>query len=73
MINYISILNFLSYWVKEVLWHLSLNKKLQFFEMESSGDHIEMKFDVSTLSSGIYFYRLDSGSYSAVHKIMLIK
>ena len=38
----------------------------------SAGNH-EIYFNASNLSTGIYFYRLDSGSYSAVHKMMLIK
>ncbi len=31
------------------------------------------KFDASSLSSGVYFYRIQSGSYSSIKKMMLIK
>ena len=30
-------------------------------------------FDASSLSSGLYFYRVQSGSYTAVKKMMLVK
>ena len=43
------------------------------FEKELSVGYHEYKFDASSLSSGIYFYRLESGKYSAVHKMMLLK
>lgn len=33
----------------------------------------EIKFNASSLSSGIYFYKLEAGSYTAVNKMMLIK
>ncbi|MCK6605089.1 MAG: T9SS type A sorting domain-containing protein [Ignavibacteriaceae bacterium] len=32
-----------------------------------------IQFDASALSSGIYFYKLESGSFSQVNKMMLIK
>lgn len=32
-----------------------------------------VQFDASALSSGIYFYKLESGSFSQVNKMMLIK
>jgi hypothetical protein len=37
-----------------------------------SGTHT-INFDASQLNSGIYFYRLDAGSYSEVRKMTLIK
>jgi hypothetical protein len=33
----------------------------------------EFSFNLSRLSSGIYFYRLDAGNYSAVKKLVLMK
>jgi len=37
-----------------------------------AGTH-EVTFDARALSSGVYFYRLESGSFSAVRKMMLLK
>ncbi|QQS37360.1 MAG: T9SS type A sorting domain-containing protein [Ignavibacteriales bacterium] len=37
-----------------------------------AGGH-EVNFDASNLSSGVYFYRLESGSFTAVKKLMLLK
>lgn len=37
-----------------------------------AGGH-EINFDASNLSSGVYFYRLESGSFTAVKKLMLLK
>jgi hypothetical protein len=33
----------------------------------------EVKFDGSNLPSGIYFYRLETGSFSEVKRMVLIK
>jgi hypothetical protein len=33
----------------------------------------EVDFDASSLSSGIYFYRLQAGNYTAVKKLQLLK
>ncbi|MHB8930528.1 MAG: T9SS type A sorting domain-containing protein [Melioribacteraceae bacterium] len=33
----------------------------------------EVKFDGSNLSSGVYFYRLQSGSFSQTKKFVLMK
>ena len=38
----------------------------------SAGRH-EVKFDASAVSSGMYFYRLESGNLSSVKKMMLLK
>ncbi len=38
----------------------------------SSGVH-EIKFDGSSLSSGVYFYRLKSGRFSAIMKMIILK
>jgi hypothetical protein len=37
-----------------------------------SGEHI-IKFDASSLSSGVYFYRLSAGAYKAEKKLVLLK
>ncbi len=41
-------------------------------ERQTSGEY-EVRFDGSNLSSGVYFYRLAAGSYTAVRKMTLIK
>jgi len=41
-------------------------------EMKQAGNY-SVDFDASHLSSGIYFYRLESGSFSNVKKMILIK
>ncbi|MFV1884241.1 MAG: T9SS type A sorting domain-containing protein [Balneola sp.] len=41
-------------------------------EQRTTGVH-EMSFDASTLSSGIYFYRLEVGAFSETKKFSLIK
>ena len=33
----------------------------------------EVSFNASALSSGVYFYRIESGSFAAVRKMMLLK
>jgi hypothetical protein len=35
--------------------------------------HHEVDFDASGLTTGVYFYRLDSGNNSAVKKMMVLK
>ena len=40
---------------------------------EKPAGNYEVKFDGSGLSSGIYFYRLQSGDYSSVKKMILMK
>jgi hypothetical protein len=37
-----------------------------------AGRH-EVRFDASTLSSGIYMYKLQSGGFSSIKKFVLIK
>jgi protocatechuate 3,4-dioxygenase beta subunit len=39
---------------------------------QSAGAY-EVTFNASTLSSGVYFYRIESGSFTAVKKMMLLK
>ncbi|MBW7888725.1 MAG: T9SS type A sorting domain-containing protein [Bacteroidetes bacterium] len=41
-------------------------------ELQSQGNY-EVRFDASTLASGIYIYRLQSGSFVTTKKMMLIK
>ena len=38
----------------------------------TAGRH-DVRFDASRISSGMYFYRLESGSLSSVKKMMLLK
>lgn len=37
-----------------------------------AGNH-EVNFNASNLSSGVYFYKLDSGAFSSIKKMMLLK
>ena len=41
-------------------------------EIQDSGIH-EVEFNASNLSSGVYFYTIKAGSYSATKKMILIK
>jgi len=41
-------------------------------EKQNAGTHV-VKFDGSNLSTGVYFYRLHSGSYTATKKLLLLK
>jgi len=40
--------------------------------MRNAGLH-EATFDASSLASGLYFYRIEAGDYSAVRKMILLK
>tara|TARA_Y100001935_G_scaffold223573_1_gene199125 strand:- start:23709 stop:26729 length:3021 start_codon:yes stop_codon:yes gene_type:complete len=40
--------------------------------LQNAGNH-SVTFDASGLSSGIYFYRLETGNFSTIKKMMLIK
>ncbi len=39
---------------------------------ENAGSY-DVRFDGSALASGVYFYRLEAGSYSQIKKLMLLK
>jgi len=41
-------------------------------EYKSAGSY-EVKFDASGLNSGVYFYKLQAGSYSQTKKLVLLK
>jgi type IX secretion system substrate protein len=41
-------------------------------EFMHSGNH-EIEFDSAEISSGIYFYRIDSGKYHSIKKMVLVK
>ena len=37
-----------------------------------AGEHV-VSFDASNFASGVYFYKLESGAYSEIKKMILIK
>ncbi|MBU1638255.1 T9SS type A sorting domain-containing protein, partial [bacterium] len=41
-------------------------------EIRTAGNH-EITFDASLLPSGIYFYRLEAGDFTAIKKMVLMK
>lgn len=41
-------------------------------EFKSAGVY-EIEFDASNLPSGVYFYRIISGTYSEIKKMLLLK
>lgn len=43
-----------------------------FHEVQGAGDH-EVRFDASSLASGIYFYRLQLGGFSQTRKLLLVR
>ena len=43
------------------------------FNREMSAGEYEISFDGSSLPSGIYFYRLTSGNYSQIRKMLMVK
>ena len=58
-------------------WHLSIYNILgqvveSFGEMSDPGYH-KVEWDASRYASGIYFYRLTVGEYSATRKMVLLK
>ncbi|MBI2427918.1 MAG: T9SS type A sorting domain-containing protein [Ignavibacteriales bacterium] len=40
---------------------------------EQTAGNYQVTFNANTLSSGVYFYRIDAGSFSSVKKMMLMK
>ena len=41
-------------------------------EVQSAGNYVA-KFDAVGLSTGVYFYKLDAGSFTSVKKMVLVK
>ncbi|HSH65540.1 MAG TPA: T9SS type A sorting domain-containing protein [Bacteroidia bacterium] len=41
-------------------------------EVKNPGTY-EISFDASSLTSGVYFYRIQAGSFTAVKKLLLVK
>ncbi len=41
-------------------------------EVQQQGEHV-INFNASNLASGVYFYRIDAGSFNAIKKMVLVK
>ncbi|MDP3148143.1 MAG: T9SS type A sorting domain-containing protein [Ignavibacteria bacterium] len=41
-------------------------------QYQSAGNH-SVSFDASSLASGMYFYKLEAGSFQSIKKMMLLK
>lgn len=49
-------------------------KKLECYWMNSKMQgRYDINFDGSNLSSGIYFYKIESGEFSSIRKMILLK
>jgi hypothetical protein len=59
--------------VKLIVYNLLGQKVATLVDSHMDAGKQSIKFDASKLSSGVYFYRLDAGSFSSVKKMMLLK
>jgi hypothetical protein len=54
--------------------HNTLGQQVaQLVNGETEAGYHEVKFDASALPSGVYFYRLQAGSYVETHKLCLVR
>jgi YD repeat-containing protein len=59
--------------VKLTVYNLIGSKVAALLDENKPAGNYTVQFDGSNLSSGIYFYRLEAGDYSAVKKLILLK
>jgi hypothetical protein len=59
--------------VKLTVYNLLGQKVMTLVDSRMSAGQQSVVFDASKLTSGVYFYRLDAGSFSAIKKMMLLK
>jgi hypothetical protein len=59
--------------VKLTVYNMLGQKVMTLVDSHLNAGEQTVKFDASKLTSGVYFYRLDAGSFSSVKKMMLLK
>jgi Secretion system C-terminal sorting domain len=59
--------------VKLTVYDVLGQKVMTLVDRRMSAGNQSIVFDASKLTSGVYFYRLDAGSFSSVKKMMLLK
>jgi hypothetical protein len=59
--------------VKLTIYNVLGQKVATLIDSRMSAGQQSVVFDASKISSGVYFYRLDAGSFSSIKKMMLLK
>ncbi len=59
--------------VKMVLYDVLGREVLRLVEGSQAAGRYVVRFEASGLSSGMYFYRMEAGSFSRVHKMVLLR
>jgi len=53
--------------------NIVIEKVIQFVNREKEADSYQIEFNASKLTSGIYFYQLQAGSFVETKKMVLMK
>ncbi|PID58709.1 MAG: hypothetical protein CR986_07560 [Ignavibacteriae bacterium] len=59
--------------VKLIVYDILGNKVATLVDKQQSSGSYQVKFDGSNLASGIYFYKLQTGNFNQIRKMMLLK
>jgi len=59
--------------VKLVIYDILGNQVAELVNGEQASGYHDVKFDGSSLASGIYFYRLTTDKFTKINKMMLLK